>query len=182
MIDVLSSLEDFGDGEEPWCDLLFEITEAKSGWLSSKTNLVHAAMWKDRTVAFSSVIDSKDWEFHPAQDEESVSVWWGGVKLSGAGKFGQSLCELWRDYFKIDGKNEFVDSILCQAVALQGDPTKLKDGAVRMKLFFDNGNPEEYAELFYNLDVSAGYAALNEKDPEYREPLVKWVSGEVGNA
>jgi hypothetical protein len=138
--------------------------------------------WRGTPVGFSALWDAKDWTFVPAQDESSIPLWWGSVTLSGDGPQGDSLCELWRSYFKIEGPSKFVDTIRCQAVALEGDPTKLKNGVLRTKLFFDNGIPDEYAEIYYNLDLDGRYAALNEKDPEYREMLVKWISGEVGHA
>jgi hypothetical protein len=50
-------------------------------------------------------------------------------------------------------------------------------------LFFDDGGTDQtkYAELFFNLDSDGGLAGLNEKDPEYRAPLVRWLTGELGN-
>ena len=182
MIDVLSNLEDFGDGEEPWCDLMFKIDRQKSSLFSSSTSLHHAGEWNGKPVAFSSQIDSKDWTFVPAEEEDSVPLWGGVVTLSGDGARGVELCHLWRSYFGIPGTSAFVDGIRCQAVALEGDPTNLKHGVLRTKLFFDNGDPDEYAELYYNLDFDGQYAALNEKDPEYRAPLLKWISGEAGHA
>jgi hypothetical protein len=46
-----------------------------------------------------------------------------------------------------------------------------------MKLFFDEGIENgRYAEIFLNIDLPEGYAALNEKDEEYREDLIHWLS------
>jgi hypothetical protein len=181
VIDVFSNLEEF-DGEEPWCDLLFEIDRATSSFFLSRTNFHHVGVWQGRPVGFSALWDAAEWKFVPAQDERSIPLWWGYVTLSGDGPQGDSLCALWRSYFKIEGPSKFVNAIRCQAVALEGDPTKLKSGVVQTKLFFDNGDPDEYAELYYNLDLDARLGALNEKDPAYRALLVKWISGEVGHA
>lgn len=46
-----------------------------------------------------------------------------------------------------------------------------------MKLFFDQGVENgRYAEVFFNVDMLEGFAALNEKDEEYRADLIHWLS------
>jgi hypothetical protein len=46
-----------------------------------------------------------------------------------------------------------------------------------MKLFLDDGMKDgRYAEVFLNVDMPQGFAALNEKDESYRTDLVHWLS------
>ena len=46
-----------------------------------------------------------------------------------------------------------------------------------MKLFFDEGVENgRYAEIFFNVDLTEGFGALNEKDEEYRVDLIHWLS------
>ena len=49
---------------------------------------------------------------------------------------------------------------------------------VRLKLFGndDECDEEDYFESFLYLDLGAGFAAWNEKDPDYRKPLIKSIS------
>jgi hypothetical protein len=56
-------------------------------------------------------------------------------------------------------------------VALQGNPSRLEAGEVGIKLFYE-GKDAAYAEVFLDLDLPKKRARLNEKDSDYREPLV----------
>ena len=179
MIDVFCNLEEFDDGEGPWCDLTFEVISAKNKWFSKTTTISCVAEQDGNDVGFEATIDAGEWEYHPPKDEDSIPLWWGYVYLSSKGQNSDALIKLMRAFYQIDGSCKFVGQVRCQAVALEGNPTELNNGLVRTKLFFDDGVSEEhYAELFFNLDVPNGYAVLNEKDPEYRAPLMAWLSGE----
>ena len=57
----------------------------------------------------------------------------------------------------------------------QGDLDILSEPA-RMKIFGNDGpadSEDDYYESFFNLDIPGGYAYWNEKDPEYRGPLLR---------
>jgi hypothetical protein len=41
-----------------------------------------------------------------------------------------------------------------------------------MKLFFENEEPNRYAEVFVNVIAPERRIELHEKDPEYRKPLL----------
>lgn len=59
------------------------------------------------------------------------------------------------------------------AITLEGDPRDPARGPVKIKLFYEPGDEEGYAELYVNLDVRAGRLYVNEKDPDYRAALIK---------
>ncbi|MNG24313.1 hypothetical protein D3C84_1090290 [compost metagenome] len=42
----------------------------------------------------------------------------------------------------------------------------------KTKLFYDDGNEENYAECYLNIYISDKKIELFEKDPEYREALL----------
>ena len=42
-----------------------------------------------------------------------------------------------------------------------------------MKLFFHSENGERYAEVFLNIDRQAQVVEIHEKDPEYRQNLIR---------
>ncbi len=42
-----------------------------------------------------------------------------------------------------------------------------------MKLFFENEDPDRYAEVFVNVIASEHRIEWHEKDPDYREPLLR---------
>ncbi|MGO4261467.1 hypothetical protein [Lysobacter sp. TAB13] len=62
-------------------------------------------------------------------------------------------------------------------IALQQENTALEAHAVRMKLFGrdqDEGfDEDDYYESFFHVDLPTGYVYWNEKDQDYREPLLR---------
>lgn len=63
-----------------------------------------------------------------------------------------------------------VAQIELSAISLDGDPGDLDAGPAMIKLFNET---EEYAELFLNVSLQTKRMQLREKDPEYRESIVK---------
>ncbi|HLJ88057.1 MAG TPA: hypothetical protein VKZ53_14640 [Candidatus Angelobacter sp.] len=59
------------------------------------------------------------------------------------------------------------------AISLEGDPRDLAKGLVKIKLFFESGERDDYAELFTNIDLADHRLEIREKDQEYRLPVVK---------
>jgi hypothetical protein len=62
------------------------------------------------------------------------------------------------------------------AICLQQGDVNLANDPVRLKLFGKDGEPfveDDYYESFFNIDIPFGYAFWNEKDPDYRSPLLK---------
>lgn len=71
-------------------------------------------------------------------------------------------------------KNEFIklkDTQMFTCANLNEKKPDYKSGSSRFKIFLESD--EEYAELFVNFDFSKGIIYLNEKDEEYRVPLIK---------
>lgn len=61
------------------------------------------------------------------------------------------------------------------AIALHEGEISLRTGAVKIKLFGRDGEPFDqtaYYESFFNIDLVNGFVAWNEKDQEYRQPLI----------
>jgi hypothetical protein len=58
-------------------------------------------------------------------------------------------------------------------ISLEGNPRELAKGPVKIKLFFDSGGQEDYAELFTNIELTAHRLEVSEKDESYRLPVVK---------
>ena len=66
------------------------------------------------------------------------------------------------------------------SLVLQGDPRRPKDGELRLKVFHDEKEERgEYYELYVNLDLDQMRLVLKEKDPEYRENILKGFGGTV---
>lgn len=63
------------------------------------------------------------------------------------------------------------------AVTLEGHPGKLTKGPVKIKLFFEPENPDDYLELYTNIDLAACRVEVREKDMEYRPAVIKALQG-----
>lgn len=79
-----------------------------------------------------------------------------------------------------------VDSFPVTAIALHVDRGERDPVPVKVKLFGNDGedNPaEDYFECYLNIDFERGLVFWNEKDPDYREALIRCLSRErSGNA
>lgn len=58
-------------------------------------------------------------------------------------------------------------------ISLEGDPRDLAKGPVKIKLLFESGVQDDYAELFTNIELAARRLEVHEKDEEYRSPVVR---------
>lgn len=62
------------------------------------------------------------------------------------------------------------------AIALHQGDINLETDEVKIKIFGRDSEPvveEDYFESFFNVDLSGGFVFWNEKDPDYREPLIR---------
>lgn len=64
-------------------------------------------------------------------------------------------------------------SIDFTATSLEGDPRDVAKHATKIKLFFEPGDEQDYAELYLNIDLAHHRAELREKDPDYRDPILR---------
>jgi hypothetical protein len=65
------------------------------------------------------------------------------------------------------------------AIALQQSDTDLEVHGVKFKLFGKDGeefSQDDYYESFFNVDLPSMLVSWNEKDPDYRAPLVRALS------
>lgn len=65
------------------------------------------------------------------------------------------------------------------AIALHQEPLQMEQQLVKIKIFGRDGEPfdeQAYYESFFNLDLKEGFVFWNEKDPDYRIPLIQGLS------
>lgn len=200
MIHVFCHLEDVGDGLPPMCDMSFEIIEKK---YDESVSSWHLAFRADATpyapVGFGAIIPVAGWhEQVDGEGDQAFHSFWGPVTLLSRGDESDRLLALLASYYDVPapvrakpgvlGKSfnhkdaqvptwRFADSIECLAVGIASNPARIADEMIRMKLFFDDGMDNgRYAETFFNVDMPQGFASLNEKDVDYRNDLVHWLS------
>jgi hypothetical protein len=173
-IDALSELE---DGEQPWCDLVFEIIDSFSD--GTRTGFRAVGTVPSGDIGFLAWVPLIDWT--PQQIHEAAKIHWGKVWLCSLGERTDRLLAVYEEWFGFPRSGAAAAGTLeCTAAMLGDDPQNLEKTKIALKLFFDSVAervPESYAELFLNFDLSAGRAWLLEKDPDYRKPLVDWLAG-----
>jgi len=73
-----------------------------------------------------------------------------------------------------------VDAISFTGIALHQDDVDMETEPIKIKLFGCDSDEEierdEYFESFFNLDLASGFVFWNEKDPDYRAPLIRGLS------
>lgn len=59
---------------------------------------------------------------------------------------------------------------------LGGDPTHLETEELEIKLFYEAGEADQYAEVFLNVGLEPGIVELREKYGAYRQALVRAIA------
>jgi hypothetical protein len=71
---------------------------------------------------------------------------------------------------------EMVSKETFTAIALHHGEIDLRNEPVKIKIFGRDGEPFDetiYNESFFNIDLANGFVNWNEKDPDYRKPLIR---------
>ena len=195
MVYVFCHVEEVGDGFLPMCDMTFEIIgkeydEARACW--------HLAFRADATpyepIGFGATIPVSGWREQVDGDgENAFHSFWGAVTLHSRGVESDRLLGLLAKQYgilapqkpsgllerilkkksdRIEQGWSFANSIQCFAVGINSNPALIADDVVHMKLFLEDGVENgRFAEVFFNVDMPEGLAALNEKDQDYRADL-----------
>ena len=74
-----------------------------------------------------------------------------------------------------------VDEETFTAIALHQGRIDMDNEPIKLKIFGKDGEPfdeDAYYESFFNVDLPNGLANWNEKDPDYRVPLLQALSSD----
>jgi hypothetical protein len=156
------------DSEEGWHDFNFAILQSKKA-NDGTLSLDVAGTYQGKTLAFRIRV-LPEWK----EKTEPIHVYWGHATLLSSGSSSDSLVEIMDLLYgaKI-GVKKFKKEVPFEAVALQGNPASLEKQPVKLKLFYDSSNQENYAEIYLNIDLAREHVWLNEKDAEYRKNIVR---------
>ncbi len=95
-------------------------------------------------------------------------------------RFVRALATLYRTGSNASGMKQ---SISADAVILGGSARTLQSKRTDIKIFFNANGPESrYAELYTNIDPVAHVLEIHEKDPEYRQNVIKALAAEWAKA
>ena len=136
------------------------------------------SLHNSKTVGFSvKMVNAIGPGFDADMNLIKENVCYQGVQFMSLGEISDRLINslialygLEQDSFKMVSCETFT------AIALQQCDTDLKVNSVRLKLFGKDGEPfveDDYYETFFHVDLMNGKAEWNEKDSDYRNPLIK---------
>jgi hypothetical protein len=193
-VDALSELEDFEDGK-PWCDLVFDVVDhrvverGEDGREVSSIDGRALADMRGALIGFGFEIPLATWHLRGDPRPDHPAFHWSRIELVSAGSATDELVKAYGDWFDLPHMvAPAAGRFRCAAVALEDGPPDPLGRKTDFKLFFeappDSPEPDEddgegYAELYFNLDLAAKRAWLREKDPGYRLPLLRFLTGEL---
>ncbi len=107
-------------------------------------------------------------------------VYYQGVEFIRSGDESDRLIRVIAQLYELELQStRMVDSISFTAIALHQGEIDVETDAVKIKLFGNDAetdSEDDYFESFLNLHFSDGLVAWNEKDQDYREPLLRSLS------
>ncbi len=118
--------------------------------------------------------------------QEDFRIFQGEVRYVATGEPSDRLVQVMRRLYgcsiQVDSMNS--NGVLFTGISIEGNPACAKDQPLRIKLFIEAEDAEDddefdarYAELFTHIDMTTGWLGICEKDPDYRDPLIRALSG-----
>ena len=158
--------------EYGFVDLQFKISSLKN-LQSGNMEFVVKGTLNHIKVGFAIELLPK-WEPKKVEGLEQPFYWGNAIfKETGpeTSAFLLALSNLYGNQLKHAEAHPFVSA---EAVGLACNPEDILNTPCKIKLFFNSESDESlYSEIFLNVDVAAKILELNEKDNEYRLPLIK---------
>jgi hypothetical protein len=165
--------------EEGFIDCTFRIVNHVSSEHQHRFHLT--ASHNSETVGFDVVV-VKGIRGALDGDMELISdhVCYEGVRFLRAGPESDRLITVLAALYEFPAKDRrMVDSFSFTAIALHHDDVDMESEPIKIKLFGNDGEDmleDDYFESFFNLDLSSGLVFWNEKDPDYRDSLIRGLS------
>lgn len=192
------------ENDEPWIELIFDMVDPivsgrKGAFGRDDRALACDALmqWEGSVYGFGlSFAPVRTWheetrleEFEGDDETEDESfelkLSWGRMELRSLGEPTLNLVRLMGDWIDLPQSSSFSGLLVAGAVVINDHVSNFETDALRTKLFLqseggEDDEPERYAELFVTVDLPNRLVGLCEKASEYREPLMRWLSGELG--
>lgn len=163
------------DDESRGADIRLSIIEITS--IDSSRIYKAMSFYEGRNVGFEMILPykKKGAESRPTQIME--------IKTSGGGS-DDLLMLLSKLYnLKVDTTRHFITSVKPAFVDLNefardkfGKEAIPESDEKDMKLFFETENPDDYAELYVNINDKAHWLEIREKDEGYRKQVIKFLT------
>jgi AhpD family alkylhydroperoxidase len=167
-------------GEEGFIDCTLRISNLVSSVHEYRFHV--AASFHGETVGFDVVIlRGIRGSLNPEMTELIPDhVYYDGVKFMRSGSESDRLIMVLAELYGLAREQrQMVDRFSFTAIALHQDDVDMEVEPISIKLFGNDGedmSEEVYFESFFKLDLPSKLVYWNEKDPEYREPLINALS------
>jgi len=162
--------------KDQWLDVDLPIQEVKRispGHFRVVTQGIYDGQVLGLTFDFNNIDPNTSFLANPAN---SLTATPNGVVITSQGK---PTLNFIRKYAELAGKSvtniNVPTTINLTAITLGGEPQNIDTKGSKIKVFHADDQPEGpfYFEAFINPDVPHGYIGLHEKDPEYRDALLR---------
>ena len=147
---------------------------------SDKSQEIVAKGALDKRILAFKIIFSSEWDKQKIEDVDGY-FYWGKAHFISLGEETDSFLEILTSLYNVDSENYNVPKeIYTQVVGLNCNPEKMDSESNKMKFFFNpDGDEELYSEVFINIDINSKTLEFNEKDNDYRLPLVNSLTQKV---
>jgi hypothetical protein len=167
--------------EEGFVDCVFRIESLTQTNQSYKFHL--SSSHKSTVVGFDvEVVKNIQGGFDTDMKLIKEHVYYQGVKFFRSGPDSDRLLnELGTLYGLHLKKLTMVESESYTAISLQQGRLNMEEVPVKIKIFGrdkETDSEDDYNESFFNLDLKNGFVYWNEKDPDYREALIRGLSND----
>ncbi len=163
-------------GEEGFVDCVLRIVELSETLTHYRLRL--RASYLAKTVGMDVVVVKNiQGGFDPAMNLKKANVYKRGVAFYRSGPESDRLISaLATLYAHGSGDRRMNDEETFTAIALHQGKLDMTLEPVKLKIFGRDSEPfdeHSYYESFFNLDLKNRLVFWNEKDPDYRKPLIK---------
>lgn len=160
------------ESTEGFHDLVFAIREHKQ-LPDGRQMILAAGIHKGTRVSFEIYLGS-GWRESPLDVDVPLTTYLGHMSFRSVGAesdvFLHAMDEIYGTRQSPKQMNEATEFT---ALTLGGDPRDLSKKMVKIKLFFESDDEDQYAEIFTHIDLNARKLYINEKDEEYRTAIIR---------
>ena len=165
--------------EDGFVDLVFRIHDLFE--LEDRYRFRMAACYDGQTVGMDVSVVKR---IGPGLDGDmnliAAHVYRQGVRFYRTGPESDRLVSALAALYALDdAPRQMVDNEAFTAIALHQGDKDMACEPIKVKLFGNDGESDaedDYYESFFNLDLANGFVFWNEKDQDYREPLLRSLS------
>ena len=162
--------------EDGFVDLTFRVTQLVDDGTCYHFHL--AASHENSEVGCNVILVKRIKSgFDANMDLQKARVFREGVRFLRSGEESDRLVSALAQFYAAGtSPKAMVPEETFTAIALHQGHLDFESDCVKLKLFGNDGEPfdeDAYYECFFNVDLANGIVYWNEKDPAYREPLLR---------